>query len=79
MAVFVARYSDDDNVSDIGTVKIRVPRTKVSDVRCCLTDLVRTQTDVRVETADDGALVVRMMPWSFALIELTTGGCEECR
>ena len=78
MAVFVTRYSDDDNVSDIGTVKIRIPRTKVSDVRCCLTDLVRTQTDVRLETADDGALVVRMMPWSFALVEFK-GDEVKCR
>ena len=69
MALLIARYSDDDNVSDIGSVTVRVPGKQVTDVRCHMTDLVRTYTEVPVGVDHAGQMSLRMMPWSFALIE----------
>ena len=68
-AVLVVRYSDDDNVSDIGTVTLRVPGRDLSGARCHLTDVIRSYTEVPLEPADDGAVTLQMMPLSFALIE----------
>ena len=68
-AVLIARYSDDDNVSDTGRVTVRVPGKTVSKVRCHLTDQVRTYTEVPVEAPDAETVVVRMQPLSFALLE----------
>ena len=70
LAVFVVRYSDDDNVSDIGTVTVRIPGRSLAGARCHLTDLVRTYTEVPLELQPDGSAKLRMMPLSFALIEL---------
>ena len=67
---FVARYSDDDNVSDTGTVTVRIPGRSLAGARCHLTDLVRTYTEVPLELRPDGSAKLRMMPLSFALIEL---------
>ena len=68
-AVFVVRYSDDDNVSDIGDMTLRVPGADLSKARCLLTDMVRTYTEVPVEPNGDGSVSIRMQPLSFALIE----------
>jgi len=70
LAVFITRYSDDDNVSDIGTVTVRVAGRSLAGARCHLTDLVRSHTEVGMELLPDGAAKIRMMPRSFALIEL---------
>ena len=67
--VFAVRYSDDDNVSDVGVLTIRVPGADLSKARCHLTDLVRTYTEVPVSAKDDESIEVRMQPRSFALIE----------
>ena len=69
-AVFVVRYSDDDNVSDIGTLTLRIPGRSLAGARCHLTDLVRSHTEVGMEILPDGSAKIRMMPLSFALIEL---------
>ena len=68
-AVFVARYSDDDNSSETGKVTLRVPGKDLSNARCHLTDLARTYTEVPVEMNADGSVMIRMQPLSFALIE----------
>ena len=68
-AVFIVRYSDDDNVSDIGTVTVRVKGRDLSRAKCHLTDLVRTYTEVPVEPNGDGSVKIRMQPLSFALVE----------
>ena len=68
-AVMVTRFQDDDNVSDIGTVTVRVPSRTFTRVRCHLTDMVRTYTEIPVERQADGSVVVQMHPYSFALIE----------
>ena len=68
-AVFVARYSDDDNVSDTAKVTLRVNGASLKKARCHLTDLVRTYTEVPLEQNDDGTVTIRMHPLSFALVE----------
>ena len=68
-AVLVARYSDDDNVSDTAKVTLRVNGASLKKARCHLTDLVRTYTEVPLEQNDDGSVTIRMQPLSFALIE----------
>ena len=68
-AVFVVRYSDDDNSSETGELTLRVPGADLSKARCHLTDLVRTYTEVPLEMKADGSVTVRMQPLSFALIE----------
>jgi len=70
LAVMVARYNEDDNVSDTGKVTFKVPGAKPGRVTCHVTDLIRTQTDVPVEFNADGSFAVRLMPLSFALIEV---------
>ncbi len=68
-ALLVARYSDNDNVSDTAKVTVRVNGKSLASARCHLTDLVRTYTEVPLELNPDGSAVVRMHPNSFALIE----------
>ena len=67
--MLVARYSDNDNVSDTAKVTLRVNGTSLKKARCHLTDLVRTYTEVPLEQNDDGSVTIRMQPLSFALIE----------
>ena len=68
-AVFVVRYSDDDNSSETGELTLRIPGADLSKARCHLTDLVRTYTEVPLEVEPDGSATIRMQPLSFALIE----------
>ena len=68
-AVFVVRYSDDDNSSETGELTLLVPGTDLSKVRCHMTDLVRTYTEVPLLANADGSVTIRMQPLSFALIE----------
>ena len=68
-AVFLARYSDDDNSSDTGVVRLIVPGADLSKVRCHVTDMVRTYTEVPVDAGENGSVTIRMQPLSFALIE----------
>lgn len=44
-------------------------QTFVFGARCHLTDLVRTYTEVPVESNGDGSVTIRMQPLSFALVE----------
>ena len=68
-ALLIVRYSDDDNVSDTGTVTIRVPGRSLAGAKCHLTDLVRTYTEVPLEVAADGSATLQMLPFGFALVE----------
>ena len=68
-ALLVVRYSDDDNVSDTARVTVRVPGANLGRARCHVTDMVRTYTEVPLDVLPDGAAVLQMQPYSFALIE----------
>ena len=68
-AVFVVRYSEDNNVTDTATVKIVVPGVSLVNARCHLTDAVRTYTEVPLDIQPGGEGIIRMQPNSFAFIE----------
>ena len=68
-AVIVARYSDDNNVTDTAAVTISVPGVSLDRARCHLTDAVRTYTEVPLDIRDDGTAMIRMQPNSFAMVE----------
>ena len=68
-AVFVARYSEDDNVNETADVCLRVKGVSLAKGRCLLTDAVRVFTEVPLEVMTDGSAVVRLQPNSFAYVE----------
>ena len=68
-ALIVARYSDDDNVTDIAGVTISVSGVSLAGARCHITDSVRTYTEVPLDLCGDGTAIVRMQPNSFAIVE----------
>ena len=68
-AVVVARYSEDNNVTDMAEVTVAVPGVSLAKARCHLTDAVRTYTEVVPGVNGDGSVAVRMQPNSFAVIE----------
>ena len=70
-AVFVTRYSDDDNASETGLLSVRVPGVDLAKAkaRCHVTDLIRSNTEVPLMFQPDGSALVKMMPLSFAIVE----------
>ena len=68
-ALVIARYSDDNNVTDTARVTVSVPGVSLAKARCHLTDAVRTHTEVPLALQGDGTAVIRMQPNSFALVE----------
>jgi hypothetical protein len=68
-ALIVARYSDDNNVTDTAEVKVSVPGVSLARARCHLTDSVRTYTEVPLDLQRDGTAHIRMQPNSFAVVE----------
>ena len=68
-ALIVARYSDDNNVTDTAEVKVSVPGVSLARARCHLTDSVRTYTEVPLDLQRDGTALIRMQPNSFAVVE----------
>ena len=71
LAVWLARYSNDDNVQDWRKVKVVLPKDCVGRrVTCHLTDDIRTYTEVGVDRDKDGSLKLTLVPNSFALVEV---------
>ena len=68
-AVIVARYSNDNNVTDTAEVTVSVPNVSLVKARCHLTDAVRTYTEVPLDLKGDGTAAIRMQPNSFAIVE----------
>ncbi|MBR1587604.1 MAG: hypothetical protein IJ658_04680 [Kiritimatiellae bacterium] len=68
-ALIVARYSNDNNVTETAAVTIKVPGARLAKARCHLTDAVRTFTDVPLDVQADGSAILRLQPNSFAMIE----------
>ena len=67
--MIVARYSNDDNVTETAKVKIVAPGVSFRRARCHLTDAVRTYTEVPLELDAASAAHIRMQPNSFAIVE----------
>ena len=68
-AVVVARYSDDNNVTDTAEVTVSVPGVSLVKARCHLTDSVRTYTEVPFVLKGNDTAFIRMQPNSFAIVE----------
>ena len=70
-AVFVTRYSDDDNASETGLLSVRVPGVDLAKAmaRCLVTDLIRSNTEVPLMFQPDGSALVKMMPLAFVIVE----------
>ena len=68
-ALIVARYSEDNNVTDTAAVTLMVPGVSLARARCHVTDSVRTYTEVPLDLRGDGTAIVRMQPNSFAVVE----------
>ena len=68
-ALIIARYSEDNNVTDTALVKVSVASASLVKARCHLTDSVRTYTETPLDIKGDGSAVIRMQPNSFAVIE----------
>lgn len=70
LGVFVARYSDGDNISTTHTVVLSVPGRDLGKARIHLTDACRIYAEIPGECAPDGSIVLRMQPNSFAFVEV---------
>ena len=70
LAVLVVRYAASNDVTDTGTVVVRVPGRSLAKARCHITDAIRTYTEVPLILQPDGSARFSLMPDSFALIEL---------
>ena len=68
-ALILARYSNDNNVTETAYVTVKVPGVALEKTRCHLTDAVRTYTEVPLDIQADGSAILRIQPNSFAIIE----------
>lgn len=69
-ALFLARYSDDNNIVETRRVKLTLPKgVDPATARCHLTDAVRTYTETPLIVQADGTAVLKLQPNSFALVE----------
>ena len=68
-ALVIARYSNDNNETDVRTVRISVPGVSLANARCHVTDAVRTCTEVLPIPENGGTALLRLQPNSFAVVE----------
>ena len=68
-AVFIVRYSDDDNVTDTANVIVSIPGVSLEKARCHVTDAARIYTEVPLSLNGDGTADIRLQPNSFAIVE----------
>ena len=70
LAVLVVRYAPSNDVTDTGTVVLRVPGRSLARARCHITDAIRAYTEIPLVQQPDGSAMFSLMPDSFALIEV---------
>ena len=69
-AVFVVRYSEDDNVSDTAELTLALKGgAPIKSATCHVTDDIRSYTEVPPVVNADGSVSVRLRPLASALIE----------
>ena len=68
IALYISRYSNDDNIRNDITVRLNLPKAK--RYRCHLTDDWRIYTEHQLESTSDGAKELTLVPSSFAFIEV---------
>ncbi len=67
-ALYIARYTDDNNVRNDITIRLNLP--KAEHYRCHLTDDWRIYTEYPLEVTADGFIELTLVPSSFAFIEV---------
>ena len=70
LAVFVARYSDDNNESDLASVTVRTIGCDLTKARCHMTDDIFVYTEIDLERLAFDMVKLHLMPNSFAVIEV---------
>ena len=72
LAVWISRYSNDNNVLDDRNVRVELPSTFAARrISCHLTDDIHAYTEVTLDRdAKDGAILLKLAPNSFAFIEI---------
>ncbi len=83
-ALFLARYSDDNNIVETRRVTISLPKnikTDWTNARCYVTDVDFTYTETPLIINEDGTASVKMQPNSFVLIEFecATNATSTCK
>ena len=69
-ALFLARYSDDNNIVETRRGNVALPAgDDPAQMRCHLTDAVRTYTETPLIVRADGTAALDLQPNSFALVE----------
>ena len=68
-ALVVARYSEDNNETDVRKIRIAIPGVSLENARCHITDAVRTYTEVPLGQESGGTTLLRLQPNSFAVVE----------
>ena len=70
LAVLIARYNEDNNVTDTATVTFKAPAEAIgARPRAYLTDAIRSYTEMPLRKAADGAWKLQMQPNAFAFVE----------
>ena len=72
LGIFVARYSDDNNIVATRRVTLALPKGRsFAGARCHLTDSCRIHTGVDLLENADGTVAIKMQPNSFAYVEVS--------
>ena len=66
-ALYLSRYTDDDNVH--GDCAVRLDLPKGGRYRCHLTDDWHVFTEVPLDVKEDGSCELTLVPSSFAFVE----------
>ena len=72
LAVWISRYSNDNNVLDDRDVRVVLPSAFATRrLSCHLTDDIHAYTEVTLDRdAKDGAILLKLVPNSFVLLEV---------
>ena len=71
LGLFIARYSDDNNIVETRRVRLALPKGRsFAKSRCHVTDAVRTYTETPLALNDDGTATLKLQPNSFAFVEI---------
>ena len=68
LALYISRYTDDNNIRHDVTLSLKLPQGK--RYRCHLTDDWRIYTEFPLEVSEDGTAKLVLVPASFAFIEV---------
>jgi len=70
LGLLLARFSDDNNIVETRRVRVAVPQgIKAENVRCHVTDAVRTYSETPVADNGDSTVTVKLQPLSYAFLE----------